>query len=347
MVTVDFTQGASDVFTIAEGTTLTYDKTLGAVFTINENGQAPTITSKDYIFFGKVDAWIQASPGTGIVTSFVLLSDDLDEIDWEWLGGDSTQVQTNYFHQGNTTTYNRGGFSSVSDPQATVHKYTVDWQPSQLTWSIDDVVVRTLTYADAYNGLTYPQTPMQIKLGTWVGGAPDAPTGTVQWAGGYTDFSKAPFTGYFQKLEITNYSNGKTGATSYSYSGDSGTYQSIIVNTDGSSDNATSSSSDSAAASGTTSSPVSSSTSSSSSAATTLATVTSSSNSTSVSSTSASASGSFKASATGASATKASASASHSGSSAPSVAASSSSKVALTLGNVAAMGAAVFFGSLL
>lgn len=342
---MDFTQGASDVFTAAEGTTLTYDSTLGAAFTIKENGDAPTITSKDYIFFGKIDAWIQASPGTGIVTSFVLLSDDLDEIDWEWLGGDSTQVQTNYFSKGNTTTYTRGGTSSVNDPQTTVHKYSLDWQASQLTWSIDDTVVRTLTYDDADNGATYPQTPMQIKLGTWVGGAPDAPQGTVEWAGGYTDFSKAPFTGYFQKLEITDYSNGKTGATSYVYGDDSGTYQSIVVNTDGSKDtNSSTSASSSAAASGTTSTAASSSSSLSSSAApTTMATVTTSSYSSNSTSVSSKASANATGSSTKASATTSS---SASSSSASQVAHSASGKVAPTLANVVIMGAAVFLGSL-
>ena len=67
---------------MAAGTTLTYDKQKGAVFSISKPGQAPTITSKKYIFFGRVEVECLASSGTGIVTSSVLQSDDLDEIDW-------------------------------------------------------------------------------------------------------------------------------------------------------------------------------------------------------------------------------------------------------------------------
>jgi hypothetical protein len=43
---------------------------------------APTLVSRWYIFFGKVDIVLQSAPGTGIVSSFVMESDDLDEIDF-------------------------------------------------------------------------------------------------------------------------------------------------------------------------------------------------------------------------------------------------------------------------
>lgn len=35
-----------------------------------------------------------AAPGTGVVSSAILESDDLDEIDWEWLGGEPANVQS-------------------------------------------------------------------------------------------------------------------------------------------------------------------------------------------------------------------------------------------------------------
>lgn len=244
---------------------MTYDPSLGAVFTINKETEAPTFTSTGYIFFGRVDVVARASVGTGVVTSFVLQSDDLDEIDWEWLGGDDTQVQTNYFSKGDTTTYDRGGFSGVGSPQADFHTYTIDWTAEKLDWIIDGTVVRTLNYADAKGGASYPQTPMQIKLGTWVAGRKDAPEGTVQWAGGYTDFSQAPFNGYYKSVTVKDYMNGAKSAGSYVYGDQTGTYQSIkIEQGDGKTDGAQSSSVKPSA------------TDSSKSAASTLSTVTSS-----------------------------------------------------------------------
>jgi beta-glucanase (GH16 family) len=236
-VTIDFTKGANAEFTVADGTTMKYDPSNGAAFTINKGSDAPTITSKKYLFYGKVEAVIQAAPGQGIVSSFVLQSDDLDEIDWEWLGGDNTQVQTNYYSKGDTTTYDRGGFSGVASPNSQFHTYTIDWKPDSLTWLIDGSAVRVLNYADAKGGSTYPQTPMQIKLGTWDGGAPGEPEGTVNWAGGLTNFANAPFVAYVKSVTVTDYSNGKSGASQYVYGDKSGSSGSIQIVTGGSGSN--------------------------------------------------------------------------------------------------------------
>ncbi|KIH90339.1 extracellular cell wall glucanase [Sporothrix brasiliensis 5110] len=237
VVDIDFRKGASEYFKLADGTDLNYDTTKGAEFVIAADTNAPTITSTKYLFFGTVEAVIQVAPGTGIVTSFVLQSDDLDEVDWEWLGGDTTQVQTNYFSKGDTSTYDRGGTSPVSNPQSEFHTYTLDWSPEALTWSIDGTVVRTLTYNDAKGGATYPQTPMQIKLGTWDAGGASQPDGTAEWAGGRTPFgpgSGAPYVAYYKSIKVTDRSNGVSGASSYTYTDASGTYSSIKVNTGGS-----------------------------------------------------------------------------------------------------------------
>ncbi|KAI0839963.1 glycoside hydrolase family 16 protein [Hypoxylon sp. FL0890] len=278
-VSVDFTKGASDLFKAADGTELTYDSN-GAVFTINKETDAPTITSTKYIFFGKIDVQVQAAPGQGVVTSFVLQSDDLDEIDWEWLGGDKTQVQTNYFGKGDTTTYDRGAYHSVSDPQDNVYTYSIDWTKDYVRWYINGNQVRELKYADAKGGTRFPQTPMQIKLGTWVAGRSDAPEGTVQWAGGLTDFSQAPFIAHYKSITIDDYSNGVKGAEKYVWAdGSDGSYQSIqVVTGDGSSDDTSSSSSSSSSATSTAkdtqSTESSSATKSSESSKTTLATST-------------------------------------------------------------------------
>ncbi len=49
---------------------------------MTSEGLASTITSENYIFFGKVEVVMKAANGTGVVSSFVMESDDLDEIDW-------------------------------------------------------------------------------------------------------------------------------------------------------------------------------------------------------------------------------------------------------------------------
>ncbi|RAL63500.1 hypothetical protein DID88_003920 [Monilinia fructigena] len=198
----DFTAGKSDYWTLAAGTTVTYDKSLGAQFVINKATDAPTISNVGFIMFGSIEVWARASPGNGIVSSFILESDDLDEIDWEWLGYNNTVVENNFFGKGNTTTYNRAEYPSVATPIDTFHNYTIDWTAKATIWYIDGQAVRTLAYDDplTIGGNNYPQTPMQVKMGSWVGCASKeaetnpASQGTCEWAGGSADFTKAPFT---------------------------------------------------------------------------------------------------------------------------------------------------------
>ncbi|KAL7927740.1 glycoside hydrolase family 16 protein [Trichoderma austrokoningii] len=219
-INVDFTKGGVNSF-VASGSP-TYNSN-GASFTVASGGDAPQLTSVFYIMFGRVEVTMKAAPGAGIVSSVVLQSDDLDEIDMEWLGAEPDQMQSNYFGKGQTTSYNRGEFHTVSGTQANWIKYTVDWTQDRIIWMAGDSVLRTLTQADAESN-QYPQTPMQVKFGSWAGGDPatNAP-GTVKWAEGPTDFSKGPFTMMVQSISITDYSTGKQ----YVYSNNSGSWQSI------------------------------------------------------------------------------------------------------------------------
>ncbi|KAF2837717.1 glycoside hydrolase family 16 protein [Patellaria atrata CBS 101060] len=200
----------------------------GTEFTIHKTGESPTIRTPFYIFGGRVDITMKASKGTGIVSSLVLQSDDLDEIDWEFIGNKPNEVQTNYFSRGNTTTHDRGGFSAVQDFTKDSHTYSIEWTDTELNWIIDDVTVRTLKKEDAAGGKSYPQTPMNIRLGIWAGG--DSPNaGTVKWAGGKTNYTQAPFTMSVSKVAITNYAP----ADEYRYGDQSGTWESIEILEDG------------------------------------------------------------------------------------------------------------------
>ena len=92
---------------------------------------------------------------------------------------------------------------------------------------------------------------MQLKLGSWAAGGEGVPEGTVEWAGGKTDFSQGPFDMYVKEVSITNYNP----ADSYEYGDKSGSWQSIKINKgDGSSSdpNGASASSSSGSPTGTT-----------------------------------------------------------------------------------------------
>jgi beta-glucanase (GH16 family) len=173
--------------------------------------------------FGHVEFVVRAAPGTGIVSSAILQSDCLDEIDFEWIGGDDQQVQSNWFGKGQTNMNgNHGAFHGASNNHENFHTYAIDWTAEQIVWQVDGVTVRVATAADAGAG-QYPQTPMHVRVGSWAGGDPSNAPGTIAWSGGPTDFSAGPYTMYVQSVKVTDYSTG----SQYTYSGMSGTWQSI------------------------------------------------------------------------------------------------------------------------
>lgn len=180
---------------------------------------------------------MRASPGAGIVSSFILESDALDEIDWEWLGSDPANAQSNFFGKGNTTTYDRAAYHKLEkNPIEEFITYTIDWTKESIKWYIEDKLVRTVPFDDplALGGANYPQTPMRVKMGSWIGCLNEAAKsdpktkGTCDWAGGSADFSKGPFTMYVKSTTIQDYSCGGD----YSYTDATGSYQSIKTDCD-------------------------------------------------------------------------------------------------------------------
>ncbi|KAF2096410.1 concanavalin A-like lectin/glucanase, partial [Rhizodiscina lignyota] len=234
--TIDLTKGVPDNWTMTSGELKT--SSLGGLFQINTINDGPTLQSNFHIFFGYVEMKMQAAPGAGIVSTFVMESQDLDEIDLEIIGSQTTQVQSNYFGKGNTTTYDRGQFHPVTTPQTTVHTYAVDWQQDKTVWYIDGQAVRTLNFADAVGGKNYPQTPLNLRIGNWVAGQPKNDPGTVEWAGGMANMADAPFNMYVSQITIKNYNP----CASYEYSDKTGSYQSIKCTSDSAASGSSSSS---------------------------------------------------------------------------------------------------------
>ncbi|KAJ5713360.1 uncharacterized protein N7483_010541 [Penicillium malachiteum] len=220
----DFTQsGSLDDWNItAKPVTLS---TLGAKFEISEEGEAPTIESQWYIFFGRVDVKMKASNGTGIISTWILESSDLDEIDFEQISSYDYMIQADYFGKGNSTLGGREYDINVTNPETEFHTYSVDWTEERIEWLLDDVVMHTVTYDEALEGKNYPQTPCQLRIGIWAGGDSSNAEGTIEWAGGETDFDDVPFVMYVESVNVTNYNP----AEYYKYTDKTGDYTSIKI----------------------------------------------------------------------------------------------------------------------
>lgn len=182
----------------------------GYAFTIEREGDSPMIASNFYMLFGRFEVVMKAAKGRGIVSSAILQSEALDEIDWEFLGSNTTHVLTNYFGKGNTTDFSRGKDFPMEPPQEDYHNYTIDWTADRIQWWLDGNMLRELKYGEALGGKNYPQTPMNIRLGSWAGGdSKNNDPGVVEWAGGETNFGEAPFIMVVQEVYAKDYTTAK------------------------------------------------------------------------------------------------------------------------------------------
>jgi cobalamin biosynthesis Mg chelatase CobN len=67
---------------------------------------------------------------------------------------------------------------------------------------------------------------MNIRIGIWAGGDSSNDEGTIEWAGGETDYAQGPFTMVLEKVEVVNENPGGI----YAYGDMTGDYTSIKVN---------------------------------------------------------------------------------------------------------------------
>lgn len=75
------------------------------LLTLSENGDSSSgtlLASTNYVWYGKISAQMKSSRGVGVVSAFILLSDVKDEIDFEFVGADLQDAQSNFYYQGVT-----------------------------------------------------------------------------------------------------------------------------------------------------------------------------------------------------------------------------------------------------
>ncbi|KAJ9056793.1 putative glycosidase CRH2 [Entomophthora muscae] len=59
-----------------------------------------TMYSTRYMQYGRASARIKTSRTGGVVSSFILMAKDKDEVDFEWVGNKQTETQTNWYSKG-------------------------------------------------------------------------------------------------------------------------------------------------------------------------------------------------------------------------------------------------------
>jgi hypothetical protein len=204
------------------------------------------LASTYYVWYGKICAKLSTAQGKGVVTAFILMSDVKDEIDFEWVGVDTTHVQSNYYSQG-VTVYTNGKNLTIPDSNSvdTMHEYCIDWKEDTLEWTLNGKIQRTLerkgTWNPEHGRFDYPQTPARVMLSLWPAGLPTNEKGTIEWAGGEIDWNSPYMTnGYyaarFAEVTVECYDPPEAaqikGKKTYKYTDEAGTNNTVAITDD-------------------------------------------------------------------------------------------------------------------
>ena len=141
--------------------------------------------------FGMYDVSMKPIKNDGVVSSFFTYTGPSDgtvwdEIDIEFLGKNTNQVQFNYYTKGQGNheyVYNLGFDASQS-----FHQYGFYWDANSITWYVDKKPVYKATR-------NIPQTPGKIMMNVWNG------KGVDEWLKHYN--GKAPLTAQYDWISYT------------------------------------------------------------------------------------------------------------------------------------------------
>ncbi|SPJ78188.1 probable cell wall glucanase (Utr2) [Fusarium torulosum] len=210
------------------------------LLTMPKDSVGTLMSSTVYMWYGNVKARFKTSRGAGVITAFILFSDVKDEIDYEFVGTELGDAQTNYYFQG-ITNYENSENITLSDTFANFHDYEIRWTPDKIEWWVDGKMGRSLEKKDTWNATSknfdFPQTPSRVQLSLWPGGKEGNAEGTVAWAGGpinwdHPDIQKSGyFYATFSDVEIQCFNAksapGTNSGTSYWYTDARGTNDTI------------------------------------------------------------------------------------------------------------------------
>jgi len=92
---------ASTADWVASGSPVAYQNQ-AVLLTMAPDTVGTLLSSTHYVWYGKISATMTTSQGKGVVTAFIMMSDVKDEIDFEFVGVDLENAQTNFYSQGVT-----------------------------------------------------------------------------------------------------------------------------------------------------------------------------------------------------------------------------------------------------
>ncbi|KAI9206973.1 concanavalin A-like lectin/glucanase domain-containing protein [Polychytrium aggregatum] len=170
------------------------------------------LSTSFHVLHARITTHMRCAAEQGLITTFITMSDSKDEIDYEIVGAQVTQAQSNVFYQG----YPEYGVWSATHnlPSGTIdqyHDYTIDWNSDRILWQIDNTTVRNFTNTHystnpaLANQTWFPNTPSLIQFSLWDSGDDVTNAGQVAWSGGPPSWSQPSYNASWAYVDIQCY----------------------------------------------------------------------------------------------------------------------------------------------
>ena len=156
---------------------------------------AGEVQSRRFAGYGRFEVRMKPARGVGTVSAFFIYTgpshgDPMDEVDIEFLGKDTTVMQTNYFTNG------EGGKETLIplgfDAADSFNDYAIDWHPDAIRWYVNGRLVHEERGARG----PLPTHPGKIIASLWNG------TGVDDWLGPFA-YPGRPLAAIYDRIAFT------------------------------------------------------------------------------------------------------------------------------------------------
>ena len=163
--------------------------------TKNKGGTRLSIT--DTLHYGTIEATLKVSPGMNVVSSFILMAENKDEIDFEFVQNTLNKtnvIQTNYFYKGIPIFDKNAKMYKTKNPLADFyHTYSIHWTPDFYEWRFNKYTLRKLFRNETKN---YPDSPSKVQFGIWE-------AKPSSWAGTGINLNSQPYILSIKSLKLS------------------------------------------------------------------------------------------------------------------------------------------------
>ena len=120
----------------------------------------------DTIHYATIETIFKISPGQNVVSSFILIADNGDEVDFEFVQNTANKtdiIQTNFYYKG-IPLYDTNAelFKIPFALSDNFYKYTLNWTPDFYEWKFNDFSLRKLFKNKTSS---YPDSPSKLQFG--------------------------------------------------------------------------------------------------------------------------------------------------------------------------------------